>query len=412
MRPAPRRGWRGGPSPAGARRARPGRRRGGAAASPARRRDAASAGSAAATGSPPGCRPAPRGSRRRLARVPAPGAADRLAAAAPPSGRARTPHSPAWTRAPFATLPPIAGRTVLRRTSAGVRTTTPPAPRRARDGRPVLGGRAAAGSAPEPPAPAGTPPSATAAGSPPCPAATQASSVSTPPSGRAGGSPAAGPRRSCPATARTSAPPRPSPRAICRSGRFRPVRQGHGTRTRGGRRWPAGAVPVGSSERAAHASRRWRWRRRRASPRPWRTTAALPHPGRRTPSGRRCRRTGAWRFASSIRDEGFAGLAGDTGRGRSAVGLPASDRLPPRSGFVDQDERCRATRRGHGPRPVSGRATRLRPASGHVVTPSPSTPDPETSHFPLLPTPVITLSGRYNEQHLRGTAPCPAVSAG
>ena len=92
-----------------------------------------------------------------IARVPAPGAADRLAAAAPPSGRAWTPHSPAWTRAPFATLPPIAGRTVLCRTSAGVRTTTPPALRRARDGRPVLGGRAAAGSAPEPPAPAGTP---------------------------------------------------------------------------------------------------------------------------------------------------------------------------------------------------------------------------------------------------------------
>ena len=56
-------------------------------------------------------------------------------------------------------------------------------------------------------------------------------------------------------------------------------------RTRGGRRWPAGAVPVRSSGRAAHASRRWRWRRCRASPpRPWRTTAALPHPGQRTPS--------------------------------------------------------------------------------------------------------------------------------
>ena len=261
-----------------------------------------------------------------------------------PSGRAWTPHSPAWTRAPFATLPPIAGRTVLRRTSAGVRTTTPPAPRRARDGRPVLGGRAAAGSAPGPPAPAGTPPSATAAGSPPCPAATWTSSVSTPPSGRAGGSPAAGPRRSRSATARTSAPPRPSPRAICRSGRFRPVRQGHGARTRGGRRWPAGAVPVRSSERAAHASRRWRWRRRRASPRPWRTTAALPHPGRRTPSAGAA---GAPGRGASRRRSGTRGSRDSPGT-RAAAGLPWG--CPPPTGF-----------------------RRVR----HALTPS--TPDPETS---------------------------------
>ena len=50
--------------------------------------------------------------------------------------RARAhPHPSAWTRAPFATLPSIAGRTVLCRTSAGVRTTTSPraseGPRRA-----------------------------------------------------------------------------------------------------------------------------------------------------------------------------------------------------------------------------------------------------------------------------------------
>ena len=248
-----------------------------------------------------------------------------------PSGRAWTPHSPAWTRAPFATLPPIAGRTVLCRTSAGVRTTTPPALRRARDGRPVLGGRAAAGSAPEPPAPAGTPPSATAAGSPPCPAATWTSSVSTPPSGRAGGSPAAGPRRSCSATARTSAPPRPSPRAICRSGRFRPVRQGHGTRTRGGRRWPARAVPVRSSRagRARLAAVALAVPPRVAAP-------VADHRGAAAPGAADALRPAlpAHRgVALGVVDQGrgVAGLAGDTGRGRSAVGLPTSDRLPPRS---------------------------------------------------------------------------------
>jgi hypothetical protein len=320
VRPAPRRGWRGGPSPAGARRARPGRRRGGAAASLARCRGAASAGSAAATGSLPGCRRAPRGSRRRRHR-----ARTRPGRGGPSCGR--SPLVRAGVDAALAGVDEGALRDAPPRSPAGPSAAArrracarppPPAPRRARDGRPVLGGRAAAGSAPEPPAPAGTPPSATAAGSPPCPAATWASSVSTPPSGRAGGSPAAGPRRSRSATARTSAPPRSRPRAICRSGRFRPVRQGHGTRTRGGRRWPARAVPVRSSRRAAHAARR---RARGGPPRRCRARGGgRPRAGAAGAPGR-----GAWR-----RRPGTRGSRDSPGT-RAAAGLPWG--CPPPTGF-------------------------------------------------------------------------------
>ena len=328
MRPAPRRGWRGGPSPAGARRARPGRRRGGAAASPARRRDAASAGSAAATGSLPGCRPAPRGSRRHRART-RPGRGGPPCGRSPtrPGGRGRRtrrrgrgrPSRRSPDRRPDRPLPHVGGRAHDHppRAAAGPRRAA--CPRRACRGR-------------ERPRAAGTGRDA--------PFGDRGRVPSVP--GRdvdlVGLDPALRPRR--------------------RAGGPAPEPPGHGSNVGPAQAQPPGDLPVGEVqareagarrpdprrpavagqggagqvvERAAHASRRWRWRCRRASPRPWRTTAALPHPGRRTPSGRRCRRTGAWRLASSIRDEGFAGLAGDTGRGRSAVGLPTSDRLPPRS---------------------------------------------------------------------------------
>src|SRR3954452_9789832 len=90
----------------------------------------------------------------------------------------------------------------------------------AQDGRLVLGERAAAGGAPQPPAPAGTPLLATAAGLPLCPATTWTSSTSTLPSSRAGGSLAASPHRSCSVMACTSVSPRSSSRAICRLVRF------------------------------------------------------------------------------------------------------------------------------------------------------------------------------------------------
>src|SRR5689334_19962277 len=63
----------------------------------------------------------------------------------------------------------------------------------AEDRRLVLGERAPAGGAPQPPAAAGTPPLATAAGFPLCPATTWTSSIPTSPSSRAGGSLAASP---------------------------------------------------------------------------------------------------------------------------------------------------------------------------------------------------------------------------
>jgi hypothetical protein len=49
------------------------------------------------------------------------------------------------------------------------------------------------------------------------------------------------------------------------------------------------------------------------------------------PSGQCCCRTKALHLASSIRDERFTRLVEDMGCGRSVVGLPAFNRLPPRS---------------------------------------------------------------------------------
>src|SRR4051794_824465 len=87
----------------------------------------------------------------------------------------------------------------------------------AEDRRLVLVERAPAESTPQPSASTGTPPSATAAGSPLWPAATSTSSISisTPPSSRAGGSSAASPDRSRSVIACTSVSPRSSSRAIC-----------------------------------------------------------------------------------------------------------------------------------------------------------------------------------------------------
>ena len=288
-----------------------------AAAPLARRRDAAAAGSAAAIGSLPGCRPAPRGSRRHRART-RPGRGGPPCGRSPtrPGGRGRRTRRRGRGRPSRRSPRSPAGPSSAARRRACAR---PPPPRR---GGPETGGPSSAG-VPRPGAPPGRPhrPGRPLRRPRPGP------SVPGRDVGLVGLDPALRPRRREPGGGPAPeplghgsnvGPAQVRPRAICRSGRFRPVRQGRGARTRGGRRRPAGAVPVRSSERAAHASRRWRWRRRRASPRPWRTTAALPHPGRRTPSGRRCRRTGAWRLASSIRDEGFADLPGT----RAAAGLP------------------------------------------------------------------------------------------
>jgi hypothetical protein len=56
-----------------------------------------------------------------------------------------------------------------------------------------------------------------------------------------------------------------------------------------------------------HAWQRYRCRCGCVSSCPFRTTASLPHPGQRTPSGQRCWRTKAKHFASSSRDARLTG---------------------------------------------------------------------------------------------------------
>ena len=206
----------------------------------------------------------------------------------------------------------------------------PPAPRRARDGRPVLGGRAAAGSAPGRRHRPGRP-------------------LRRPRPGPLRARPRRGPRRSrprppaAPAGARRRARAGPRPRLERRprpgpapgdlpvgevqareAGARRPDPPRPAVAGQGG----AGRV-VGSGPRTPRgggagdaAARR---RARGGPPRRCRT------PGRRTPSGRRCRRTGAWRFRVVDQDEGFARTRRGHGPRPVCVGLPASDRLPPRS---------------------------------------------------------------------------------
>src|SRR5206468_11247633 len=79
-----------------------------------------------------------------------------------------------------------------------------PALEQAEDRRLVLGERAAAGGASQPPASAGTPLSAAAAGRPSWPATTWTSSISTSPRRTTGGSLAVSPCRSTSVTACTS----------------------------------------------------------------------------------------------------------------------------------------------------------------------------------------------------------------
>src|SRR4051794_16069544 len=128
----------------------------------------------------------------------------------------------------------------------------------------------------------------------------------------------------------TSEVPRPSSPAICRLDRFRPMKYRHNTQIRSGWWCPASTVPLRSSKRDAHAWQRYRCRCGCVSSCPFRTTASLPHPGQRTPSGQRCWRTKAKHFASSSRD---ARLTGSTVA--MMTGPPCSpataDRLKPSS---------------------------------------------------------------------------------
>src|SRR4051812_19729147 len=128
----------------------------------------------------------------------------------------------------------------------------------------------------------------------------------------------------------TSEVPRPSSAAICRLDRFRPMKERHNTQIRNGWWCPASTVPLRSSKRDAHAWQRYRCRCGCVSSYPFRTTASLPHPGQRTPSGQRCWRTKAKHFASSSRD---ARLTGSTVA--MMTGPPCSpataDRLEPSS---------------------------------------------------------------------------------
>src|SRR3954452_15393536 len=55
-----------------------------------------------------------------------------------------------------------------------------------------------------------------------------------------------------------------------------------------------------------------------------------------------------------------------------------------------------------------GRATHLAPPSA----PARKAHHRSLTNFPWLPASVTTSSGRYDKQHLRGTGPCPVVSAG
>src|SRR3954447_12083801 len=107
----------------------------------------------------------------------------------------------------------------------------------------------------------------------------------------------------------TSEVPRPSSPAICRLDRFRPMKERHNTQIRSGWWCPASTVPLRSSKRDAHAWQRYRCRCGCVSSCPFRTTASLPHPGQRTPSGQRCWRTKAKHFASSSKDARLTGSA-------------------------------------------------------------------------------------------------------
>src|SRR4051812_13260102 len=107
----------------------------------------------------------------------------------------------------------------------------------------------------------------------------------------------------------TSEVPRPSSAAICRLDRFRPMKERHNTQIRSGWWCPASTVPLRSSKRDAHAWQRYRCRCGCVSSCPFRTTASLPHPGQRTPSGQRCWRTKAKHFASSSKDARLTGSA-------------------------------------------------------------------------------------------------------
>src|SRR3954451_22443346 len=107
----------------------------------------------------------------------------------------------------------------------------------------------------------------------------------------------------------TSEVPRPSSAAICRLDRFRPMKERHNTQIRSGWWCPASTVPLRSSKRDAHAWQRYRCRCGCVSSCPFRTTASLPHPGQRTPSGQRCWRTKAKHFASSSKDARLPGSA-------------------------------------------------------------------------------------------------------
>ncbi len=92
-----------------------------------------------------------------------------------------------------------------------------------------------------------------------------------------------------------------------------------------------------------------------ASLHPSRTTAGLPHPGQRTPSGQRCWRTKAKHLASSIRPERL-----------TKSGAAMNDRAPRRK------TRGRSSRRFH----------HIRSSSEPPVTPlQANTPEPDMSHI-------------------------------
>ena len=252
-----------------------------------------------------------------------------------PSGRAWTPHSPAWTRAPFATLPSIAGRTVLCRTSAGVRTTTPPraaaGPRRAACPRRACRGR-------ERPRAAGTGRDA--------PFGDRGRVPSVP--GRdvdlVGLDPALRPRR-------REGGGGPAPELL-----------GHGSNVGPAQVQPPGDLPVGEVQaREAGAQR----------PDPRRPAVAGQGGAGQVVEAGRARLAAVAlavppRVAAPVADHRGAAAPGAADALRPA--LPA--RRGVALGVVDQGRGVRGTRRGHGPRPVCRGAAHLRPASAAFVTPS------------------------------------------